>query len=72
MNELPGIIPEAQVLLELEPEELTGKILFILRGRSGGKKDASGTISNTDSSISLSVSHALLSARSGVTCLAEL
>jgi uncharacterized protein (TIGR02391 family) len=33
MNELSVMIPDAQVLLSLEPEELAGKILFVLRKR---------------------------------------
>jgi hypothetical protein len=33
MNELPLAIPDAQVLLSLEPEELAGKVLFVLRRR---------------------------------------
>jgi hypothetical protein len=31
MYELPALIPDAQTLLSLEPEELAGKILFALR-----------------------------------------
>ena len=33
MNELPVVIPDPQVLLSLEPEELACKILFVLRKR---------------------------------------
>ena len=33
MNELPVAIPDAQALLSLEPEELAGKVLFVLRRR---------------------------------------
>jgi hypothetical protein len=33
MQELPGIISDANVLLALEPEELGGKLLFLLRQR---------------------------------------
>lgn len=39
MFEIPGVVPDAQVLLGMQPEELAGKILFILRrrtARSGG------------------------------------
>jgi hypothetical protein len=38
MNELPGVILEPQVLLSLEPEELAGKILFVLRKRIGNSR----------------------------------
>ena len=34
MYELPHAIPDPQVLLNLQPEELGGKILFLLRKRS--------------------------------------
>lgn len=34
MYELPRAIPEAQALLNLQPEELGGKILFLLRKRN--------------------------------------
>ncbi len=34
MHELPQIIPDARVLLAMEPEELGAKILFLLRKRS--------------------------------------
>lgn len=34
MNELPHAIPDATVLLMLEPEELGGKLLFLLRNRT--------------------------------------
>ena len=37
MNELTVMIPDPQVLLSLEPEELAGKILFALRKRVGNK-----------------------------------
>jgi len=40
MFELPQSVPDAQVLLNLEPEELAGKILFILRKRT--EKSRSG------------------------------
>jgi uncharacterized protein (TIGR02391 family) len=33
MFELPQVVPDAQALLGLQPEELAGKILFILRKR---------------------------------------
>jgi hypothetical protein len=33
MYELPGAIPDAQLLLTLEPEELGAKLLFLLRKR---------------------------------------
>jgi hypothetical protein len=36
MNELPEAIPDFRVLLELSPEELASKILFILRNRNAG------------------------------------
>jgi hypothetical protein len=36
MHELPKVIPDVQVLLALTPEELGGKILFLLRKRSDG------------------------------------
>lgn len=35
MNELYVALPDPEVLLALEPEELGGKLLFILRGRGG-------------------------------------
>jgi uncharacterized protein (TIGR02391 family) len=38
MHELTTAIPDAQVLLSLEPEELAGKILFILRKRAGNSR----------------------------------
>jgi uncharacterized protein (TIGR02391 family) len=37
MNGLPALIPDAQTLLSLEPEELAGKILFVLRKRLGNR-----------------------------------
>jgi hypothetical protein len=37
MYELPALIPDAQTLLSLEPEELAGKILFALRKRLGNR-----------------------------------
>jgi hypothetical protein len=40
MNELPQSIPDAQVLLSLQPEELAGKMLFILRKRNQGRNTA--------------------------------
>lgn len=40
MNELPALIPDAQTLLSLEPEELAGKILFALRKRLGNGNGA--------------------------------
>jgi uncharacterized protein (TIGR02391 family) len=40
MNELPQAIPDAQILLSLQPEEVAGKILFILRRRN--ERQASG------------------------------
>ena len=36
MHELTQIIPDAEVLLALEPEELGAKLLFLLRKRGGG------------------------------------
>jgi hypothetical protein len=33
MQELINAIPDAEILLALEPEELGAKLLFILRGR---------------------------------------
>lgn len=36
MQELPAAIPDAEVLLALEPEELAAKILFLLRQRRSG------------------------------------
>jgi len=38
MHELATAIPDAQILLSLEPEELAGKILFILRKRIGNSR----------------------------------
>lgn len=35
MHELPHIIPDAQTLLSMEPEELGAKLLFLLRRRNG-------------------------------------
>lgn len=32
--ELPNAIPDVDVLLALEPEELAGKMLFLLRARA--------------------------------------
>jgi len=40
MNELPALIPDAQTLLSLEPEELAGQILFALRKRLGNRNSA--------------------------------
>jgi hypothetical protein len=40
MNELPQSIPDAQVLLGLQPEELAGKMLFILQKRNQGRNTA--------------------------------
>lgn len=40
MNELPQAIPDAQVLLSLQPEELAGKMLFILQKRNQGRNIA--------------------------------
>jgi len=40
MYELPALIPDAQTLLSLEPEELAGKILFALRKRLGNRNSA--------------------------------
>ena len=34
MYELPRVIPDAEVLLALEPEELGAKLLFLLRKRT--------------------------------------
>ncbi len=34
MIELPTAIPDPDVLLALEPEELAAKILFLIRGRT--------------------------------------
>lgn len=34
MIELPTAIPDVDVLLALEPEELAGKMLFLLRARA--------------------------------------
>jgi uncharacterized protein (TIGR02391 family) len=34
MRELPKVIPDVNVLLDLEPEELAAKMLFLLRARS--------------------------------------
>ena len=33
MQELPRVIPDVQMLLALTPEELAGKMLFLLRKR---------------------------------------
>ena len=33
MRELPAAIPDVDVLLGLEPEELGAKLLFLIRGR---------------------------------------
>ena len=35
MHELSQIVPDAQVLLAMEPEQLGAKILFLLRKRNG-------------------------------------
>lgn len=40
MHELPALIPDAPSLLNLEPEELAGKILFALRKRLGNRNGA--------------------------------
>ena len=46
MQELLNEIPDAMVLLSLEPEELAAKILFLLR-----KRDATTTLNNLESEL---------------------
>jgi uncharacterized protein (TIGR02391 family) len=46
MNELHSIIPDADVLMALQPEELGAKLLFLLRKRAKTRLDQSFLLSN--------------------------
>src|ERR1700677_1361131 len=46
MQELTRIVPDAQILLAMEPEELGAKILFLLRKRAVNMRQNSFLLSN--------------------------
>jgi hypothetical protein len=55
MQELPTYMPEVALLLEVEPGELAGKILFQLRKRPPGRGLHFGTSISNHSFFQLSV-----------------